>query len=426
MIKRHYKLISLVFVIFLMLSGFKNDINNVYVIPINGEINKASRKFVEESLNRINLLEDDVVIFEIDTYGGLVDEAIKIKDLIINLPNKSVAYINNKAISAGVLISIAANEIYMAENANIGSAETIPNDEKVLSMWRGVLRDTAQYRNRDALIVEAMADKDIVIENIIVKDKLLNLTSKEALKINFIDGITANYSELLTKLNIDKEVVNVSENFEVKLAKYISLPLISSILISAAFIGLIIEIMSPGFGIGGIVSIVSFGLYFSANIFAGYANLIALILFIIGVIFIGVALLMPGFGVPEILSVFFIFSGIIMANYSFNSALIAISIAVLISSVLVFILLKIGVKSKHLEKIILNNKLTEDSGFLASDLREDLLFKEGVSVSELRPSGIILIDDKHIDVLSLDGLIEKNVVVRVEKIEGFKVFVRRK
>ena len=426
MIKRHYKLISLVFVIFLMLSGFKNDTNNVYVIPINGEINKASSKFVEESLNRINLLEDDVVIFEIDTYGGLVDEAIKIKDLIINLPNKSVAYINNKAISAGVLISIAANEIYMAENANIGSAETIPNDEKVLSMWRGVLRDTAQYRNRDALIVEAMADKDIVIENIIVKDKLLNLTSKEALKINFIDGIAANYSELLTKLNIDKEVVNVSENFEVKLAKYISLPLISSILIRAAFIGLIIEIMSPGFGIGGIVSIVSFGLYFSANIFAGYANLIALILFIIGVIFIGVALLMPGFGVPEILSVFFIFSGIIMANYSFNSALIAISIAVLISSVLVFILLKIGVKSKHLEKIILNNKLTEDSGFLASDLREDLLFKEGVSVSELRPSGIILIDDKHIDVLSLDGLIEKNVVVRVEKIEGFKVFVRRK
>ena len=426
MIKRHYKLISLVFVIFLMLSGFKNDTNNVYVIPINGEINKASSKFVEESLNRINLLEDDVVIFEIDTYGGLVDEAIKIKDLIINLPNKSVAYINNKAISAGVLISIAANEIYMAENANIGSAETIPNDEKVLSMWRGVLRDTAQYRNRDALIVEAMADKDIVIENIIVKDKLLNLTSKEALKINFIDGIAANYSELLTKLNIDKEVVNVSENFEVKLAKYISLPLISSILISAAFIGLIIEIMSPGFGIGGIVSIVSFGLYFSANIFAGYANLIALILFIIGVIFIGVALLMPGFGVPEILSVFFIFSGIIMANYSFNSALIAISIAVLISSVLVFILLKIGVKSKHLEKIILNNKLNEDSGFLASDIREDLLFKEGVSVSELRPSGIILIDDKHIDVLSLDGLIEKNVVVRVEKIEGFKVFVRRK
>ena len=94
------------------------------------------------------------IIFEIDTYGGVIVEAEKIKNLIISSPVPTIAYVNNKAESAGVLIAIAADNVVVSNTATIGSAETIPNTEKVLSMWRGLLRDTAQYRNRDPEIIE--------------------------------------------------------------------------------------------------------------------------------------------------------------------------------------------------------------------------------------------------------------------------------
>lgn len=427
MLKNVFKSISILLVAFLLLVGFNDDVNNVYLIPIEGEINKASHRFIQHSLNSLDFKENDVVIFKIDTYGGLIDEAIKIKDLIIDMPVRSVAYINNKALSAGVLISIAAEKIYMNETAVIGSAETIPNDEKVLSMWRGVLRDTAQYRNRDHLLIEAMADKDIGIENVVQIGKLLNLTASEALELGLIDDVVNDYASILDDLNIESQALTfVNESLEVKLAKYISTPLISSILLTFAFIGLIIEILTPGFGLGGIVSVISFGLYFGGNLFAGYANLIALILFMVGIIFVGVSIVIPGFGLPELLSVFFIFSGIIMANYSFEAALIALSVAIIVSTILTIILVRLGFKSQHLRRIVLDNQHDATKGYLATNHMEAYLNQEGIALSELRPSGSALINDERVDVLALGGFIEKDSLIVVERVEGFKVFVRRK
>ncbi|HEY4544574.1 MAG TPA: ATP-dependent Clp protease proteolytic subunit, partial [Tissierellaceae bacterium] len=200
--------------------------DKAYVIPIHGEINGATKNFVVEQINKLNN-KDDVgcIIFDINTYGGLIDKAIDIKDSIISTDIKTISYVNNKAESAGVLLTIASEDIAVSQNATIGSAETIPNTEKVMSMWRAVLRDTAQHRGRNPLIIESMAEKDIFIPGVIVKGKLLNLTSQEAIELEIADVVASDYEEILNKLEIDYEsIVVIEENYQIKLAKYISNP----------------------------------------------------------------------------------------------------------------------------------------------------------------------------------------------------------
>ena len=201
--KRRVSIMLFMLIVFLV-SGlsFGESKGNVYVIPIEGEINKATYRFVRDSMKDIDPNTTDAIIFDIDTYGGLVDQAINIKDLIVSSPVPTISYVNNKAVSAGVLITIASENVAMANGATIGSAETIPNEEKVLSMWRGVLRDTAQLRGRDSELIEAMADKNLEIEGIISKGKLLNLTSQEAKEYGISDVSANNYEEILSHFNI--------------------------------------------------------------------------------------------------------------------------------------------------------------------------------------------------------------------------------
>ena len=147
--------IGIVLIILLILSSIAlgtevNTGDKVYVVPIKGEINRATNYFIENIIEELEHQGAKAIIFEIDTYGGLIDQAQQIKDSIISTDIPTISFVNNNAQSAGVLITIASERVVMAKNATIGSAETIPNTEKALSMWRAILRDTAQYRGRNS------------------------------------------------------------------------------------------------------------------------------------------------------------------------------------------------------------------------------------------------------------------------------------
>lgn len=433
---KNYKrrvVISILIILFVLnvfkINGFTestNDEKNVYVIPIHGEINLATRNFVVGELNAIAKKDNvEAIIFEVDTYGGLIDKAIEIKDQIIDSEIRTVSYVNNKAESAGVLLTIASESVIMSESATIGSAETIPDTEKILSMWRAVLRDTAQQRGREELIIEAMADKDIIIPGLSDEGKLVNLTSKEALNLGISDFTSNNYDDILEHLEIeDANLIFRTEDFQVKLAKYISSPYISSTLLTIAFIGLVIEIFSPGFGLGGTISIIGFGLYFGGNILAGDSNWTSLMLFITGFILLVIEVIVPGFGLPGISGIILVIVGIVMAMESLGAAVFSISVALIVTFATVAILIKKGFKSQLLKNIILQTNIDQDMASSGS-VYDKLVGKQIKTLTDFKPSGFIDLDGARTDALSESGYIEANVLVEIVKVEGRKIIVRR-
>ncbi|MCF6461796.1 NfeD family protein [Clostridium sp. Cult1] len=422
------RILALIFLILIFFNGivYAEDKGDVYVIPINGEITKATYNFLRNTLNNIAKDSPRAIIFEIDTYGGLIDVAEKIKNLIIELDIPTISFVNNKAESAGVLITIAGENVVMAESSTIGSAETIPNTEKVLSMWRSFLRDVAQFRGRDSEIIEAMADRDIYIAGISEKGKLLNLTSNEALQYGIADLISNDYDEILSHFNISyNNIVKIEESMELKAAKFLSNSSISTLLLTIGFVGLVIEIFTPGFGIGGTISIIAFGLFFGGNIIAGNSQWTSLAIFVTGLILLVIEAIVPGFGLPGISGIILVILGTILAMGSLASALMSVSIAIIITAIITMLLIKYGHRSPFLDKIVLSTHQKDEEGYLSSLSRDEYLGKEGVSITELRPSGIIEIDGERLDALSSGAFIPKQSNIKVVRVEGSKIIVRR-
>lgn len=430
-LKKTSYILSLIVVLLLLSSlsfdSFADSQGDVYVIPINGEINRATRNYVRDIVSDLNNMENvEAIIFEIDTYGGLIDEAVNIKDIIVSTNIPTITFVNNKAISAGVLLTIAGEKVVMSPNATIGSAEPIPNTEKNLSFWRSVLRDTAQYRGRDYRVIEAMADKDIVVDNINKSGKLVNLTSPEALELGISDYTSDNYVDILEHFNYSSDSVIVkTEGLQIKLSKYISSPYLSSILLTIAFVGMVVEILTPGFGLGGTISIIGFGLYFGGNILAGNSHWTSLVLFVTGLLLFVVEGIVPGFGLPGISGMVFVLVGVILAMDSLGVALLSLSVAVIITTIVTVVLLKLGFRSKIFDHIILSTEHRSEKGYLSSDSEYEYLNKKGVALTNLRPTGFIEIDGVKIDALSDEGFIPKDENIQVIRVEGSKIFVRR-
>jgi len=419
-------LLLVIFVFALNTIIYADSEEEVYVIPIKGEINRATRNYVKSTVEELNSKDVGAIIFTIDTDGGLIEEAIKIKDIIVSTDIPTVSFVNSKATSAGVLITIASENVVMASNATMGSAEPIPNTEKILSYWRSVLRDTAQYRGRDVAVIEAMADKDVEIEGVNKTGKLVNITSEEALDLGIADYISDDYADIANHFGFNNSNIKErKEGLQIKLSKYIANPYLSSTLLTIAFVGLVVEVLTPGFGIGGTISIIGFGLYFGGNILAGNSQWSSLALFITGLILLVIEAMIPGFGLPGISGIIFVSVGIILAMDSFGIALISLSVAVIITAIVTIILLKLGFRSKIFDSIVLSPK-SDDKEHSSLSAYNAYLDKEGVTKTDLRPSGFIEIDGERLDALSDEGFIQSDTKIRVVKVEGRKIFVRRR
>lgn len=424
--KNKISIFLIIFILLISSIGYAEEKNKVYIVPIKGEINRATYNYLRDTINDINKEKNaEAIIFEIDTYGGLINEAEKIKNLILSTNIPTISFVNNKAESAGVLITIASEKVVVASNSTIGSAEPNPNTEKVLSLWRAMLRDTAQYRGRNYEVIEAMADRDIILRDVTHKGKLVNLTSRESLELKIADYISDDYNDILDFFNLENSnIIKVKEGLQIKLSKYIASPYMSSLLLALGFIGLVVELLTPGFGIGGTISIIGFGLYFGGNILAGNSNWTSLALFVTGLILLVIEGFVPGFGLPGISGIILVITGTVLAMDNLTNAVLSVSISIIITTLVTIGLVKFGFRSKLLDDIILKTERKEHKHIIGFE-DKDLLGKTGITVSELRPTGFIEIDGERFDALTEGYFLPKETPVIVSKVEGIKIFVRR-
>lgn len=408
--------------IFLALLLFTKVDAKVLVVPIQGEINSAKTNFVGSSIK--NLTNEDTVVFKIDTYGGSIASAEEIKNSIIRSKAKTISVVDNKAESAGVLLTIASEEVYMVEGSTIGSAETIPNTEKTLSYWRSILSDTAARRGRNMDVIVAMADSDVVIENIVEKGKLLNLNAEKSKDLGISDYTYKDFDEFLTENNIvDYELAKM--NFGMKFLDFISSQVISSLLLIIGMSALVVELFMPGFGVGGVLSIIAFGLFFAGNIFAGSASWYAMAIFVLGLVLIFIEIMMPGFGVAGISGIISLVLGVIFAMGSLEVAIKSLSLAIIVTFGIGMFMVKKGMKTNLFNNLKLDNSLSSEEGFLSVDTAKLNVGDVCLTKTVMKPTGFIEYMDVKYEAISVDGYIDKNVEVEVSKVEKSKVYVRR-
>jgi membrane-bound serine protease (ClpP class) len=434
--------------IFLCQFSFASDSSQtktVYQFSIQTEILPGTARLVSKAIDHAVAAKVDYILIHMNTYGGQLDAADSIRTKILNCPITSIVYVDNNAASAGALISIACNKIYMRSGSSIGAA-TVVNEkaealpDKYQSYMRSIMRSTAQKRGRDPRIAEAMVDPRTYIPGVNDSGKVLTFTVDEAIKNNFCNGQAETISEVLQKENITKYNITVFEpSFIDRVVGFLMNPAISGVLILIILGGIYFELQTPGIGVPLFAAVGAAILYFAPLYLDGLAENWEILLVVIGFILLAVEILViPGFGFAGVAGIICLVLGFtfsLVANKGFDfsltptgdiySSLSVVLISMVASIILFFILGKSIMKTNRFNKLVLQDSMNASHGYVSSDTGTTVAIgTSAIAATSLRPSGKIDINGAVFPASAETGFIEKGAEVIVTAADGIKITVR--
>jgi membrane-bound serine protease (ClpP class) len=417
----------------------------VFVARLDGVIDLGLAPFVERALDEAAAAGAAALILEVNTFGGRVDAAVLIRDALLRARVRTVAFVNKRAISAGALITLAAETIAMAEGGTIGAATPVaigapggpaqPVAEKTVSYMRKEFRATAESRKRPPLLAEAMVDPDVEIAGLVAKGKLLTLTTEEALKHGIADFRADSVDAVLGAVGLPgAQLRRATETWAETLVRFLTHPVVTSLLMTLGILGLIVELRTPGFGVPGAVGIASLALFFWGHWLVRLAGWEELLLVGTGLLLLAIELFVtPGFGVTGVLGLIALLGGLGLSLVGAGASLAVILTAT--GQVAASLLLALAVSLAMLRflprlpfgrRLVLETELAAREGFAsAPETDRTWLGKRGTAASTLRPAGIADIEGERVDVVSDGEFIEAGAPVRVVRVDGNRIVVRR-
>ena len=427
---------------------------SVVHVPIQGTIDMGLPNYIQRAITMAEADSAEFIIFDIDTFGGRVDAATKIKDAILSSNITTIAFINRRAISAGALISLSCDSIFMTSGATIGAATAVDAEgekasEKVISYMREEMAASAEANGRSREIAQAMVDEEMEIDFILSvykdtlsgsqiegfnKGKLITLSTDLAIKLGIADNEVESFSLLLEYLNIaENNVIEVKETWSELLVRFLTNPSFAPILMSLGMIGVFFEIKSPGFGVPGGLGLLCLSLFFGSHLLVGLANSTEMLILSGGLLMILLeVLVIPGFGVAGI-------SGFLMIAYSFFTMLIGdyplpedFNIAIRSMSYSFVLMIALGIlsfkaltRSDYYKKFIPVEGQSSAEGYSVSRGYGNLIGQIGQCVTILRPSGRVEINGKVYQAISAGEFVEVGETILVSGTEENQIIVKK-
>jgi membrane-bound serine protease (ClpP class) len=414
--------------------GASAQSGGVYRVTVSGTIEMGLAPYIERSIREAEAAGARAIVLELETPGGRIDAAQRIVKAITNTSIPVYAYVNTHAWSAGAMIALATDSIFMVPGSSIGAATPVTGDgqkgsEKIVSAMRSEFRALAERRGLDPRIAEAMVDEEIEVEGVVESGKLLTLTVGEAEDLGWAAGVVTDFDDLLGRVGITSaQVITTNANWAEQLVRFLSHPIVSPILLSLGTLGLIFEIKSPSFGIAGTVGLLSFGAFFGSHLLIGLAGWEEVILLGAGLIALGIeVLVIPGFGIAGIVSILCIGAAIFLSlvgglptwdDFARASAILAG--AVMMVGVGIAAILKFLPSAPRIGGVFLDAATGRSVGFVSAPARDELVGAQGITETDLHPAGIALVDGERLDVISEGGFIPKGTRVRVTSSEGYR------
>ncbi len=415
----------------------------IYRIRLDQDIDKASQRLVVLGLEKASESGADYVLLDLDTYGGAVDAADSIRSAILRYPKPVVAYVNMQAASAGALISIACDSIYMKTGSSIGAATVVDQSGNVMpdkyqSFMRGMMRSTAQATGRDPKVAESMTDTANV----------LTLTPAEAIAVGYCEGVAESYQEVAQTIagSDDYIIRDMSDDMTWldRLIQFLLHPLLQSIFMMMIVGGIFVEIRTPGIGLPLLTAVVGALLYFAPAYMVNLLSNWELLLFITGLILLAMEIfVIPGFGVCGILGIIAVVLALAFGmvdnadfyeldgTFTLTPLLRPICIVTVSAAASIFggvWLVRRLYATRSFDHIALREEMSAAEGYSGVVMGlEVLVGKEVTVLSDLKPSGKVRSLDGHIyeAILRTGGYASKGETLKVVAAEQGRLYCEK-
>ena len=441
MLIRSFFLVGCLLMMFPLLAQQKK----VMTMEIKREIDPRMTRYVELALAHADEIAADVIIIDLDTYGGVLTDAKDIVDQLMDVKKPLWIFINSDAASAGALIAIACDSIYMSPGASIGAATVVDGSgdrapDKYQSYMRAIMRATAEENHRNPTIAEGMVDESVELDSLKKPGQVITFSTSEAIRNGYCDGKVSDIAEILHKNGISDYTL---EQFELsggdRIIAFFLNPFISGVLILIILAGIYFEMQAPGLGFAGLASLVALILYLVPYYLNGLAENWEIIAFFVGLGLISLEIfVIPGFGVAGFAGITLTIMSLVLIminNDSFdfefvrmNDILIAMAAAVggLLGGVVVFF---VGgaqlVNTRFFQRVALTDTQQSSAGYTSSVLPEALTGEQGVAFTVLRPSGKVQIGQQVYDASTRGEYIDAGQPIEVVAKSGSSLLVKR-
>ena len=436
--KRTLLVISLILIH--IVSYASDSLSVVYRIRLNSDIDRAAQRLVTLGLEKADKAGADYVLLDLDTYGGAVDAADSIRSAILRYDKPVAAYVNMQAASAGALISIACDSIYMKTGSSIGAATVVDQTGNVMpdkyqSFMRGMMRATAEATGRDPHIAESMTDTANV----------LSMTPTEAMAVGYCEGIYETTEEAALAMVGDNNFVIKSMEDDMtwldRLIQFLLNPLLQSIFMMMIIGGIFVEIRTPGIGLPLLTAIIGALLYFAPGYLGHLVSYWEILLFVVGFLLIAVEIFVtPGFGVPGITGIiavvvalaFAMVDNIELVNWdgtiNLQPIIQPLGIVIISSAAAIFgsvWIVKKLYSTRSFDHIALRQEMKAEDGFtgVVSGL-ETLVGEDVVVFTDMRPGGKVKTSDGRIveATLKFGGFASKGETLKVVSTEQGRLY----
>jgi membrane-bound serine protease (ClpP class) len=445
-INYRYFIIALLLLLFLYGFSSADSTTRVYYFHIDEMIAPPVWRTTKVAIDNAHKENSDLILIHMNTYGGMLDAADSIRTKILNSDIPVYVFIDKNAASAGALISIACDSIYMAPGSNIGAATVVDQEGKVLpdkyqSYMRSMMRSTAEASGRNPQIAQAMVDPNIYVAGISDSGQVLTFTTSEAIANDFCEAEVINREEIMKHAGIEQyEFVEHEVTATDKIIGWLINPMISGILIMIIIGGIYFELQSPGIGFPIAASIIAALLYFAPLYIEGLANNWEILIFVIGLILLAVEIFaIPGFGIFGILGITFMITGLSLSMvesvgpgfFDVDTSGLVKSFLIVIISFFVAIFGSIYLSKKMFSTtafghLALDAVQSKDDGYTSAlQSYRDLIGKKGKTYTVLRPSGKIVFENELYDATARSGMIEKDVDIIVKDYKNAQLIVEK-
>ncbi|MCM1137129.1 MAG: nodulation protein NfeD [Muribaculum sp.] len=449
------KILSL---LLLVISSFSLCAKEVYVLRLDDEIGSKTWRYTREALNDAQQRGSDLILVHLNTYGGSVVHADSIRTALLNYPGPVVSFVDNNAASAGALIALACDTVFMRQGASMGAATVVNGadgeamPDKYQSYMRAMMRSTAEHHGkyldgsdslkwrRDPVIAEAMVDTRVIVPGLIDSTRVLTFTTDEAIKWHFAEDKAESISEVLDKLDAsDYTIKEYAPTWLDHLIGFFTNPAVQAVLIMIIVGGIYMELHSPGVGFPSAAAIIAAVLYFLPLYISGIASSWIILIFVAGIILVVLEMfVVPGFGVTGIAGISCICIALLLGlieHYTFSitqvdasslwSSLVIFVAGVLLAVVAIWYLTSsYGPKWIRRHTDLMLTQQVKD-GYIGVDMTPSYYVGlDGVAVTDMRPAGKVEIDGKELDAVAIRGFVDAGTRVKVVKYENAQIYVK--